>query len=198
MMIKNQMQEENILEWMLENELKSRVVFVVRYFGNEKMGPERFLCYKQAAYQAVLNGKSNYHTGTIQQPNSPTTIKKRKVDLKHDEAAHSPPSSQSSDTHEKTAQGTPSRFKQNVHQQPSPERIRMEKLYNEQFGPSSTVPPQQPQAYSYRGRGGYRGGRGNPYNKPRVYQTSAPKPDRYKAGQNRTQYQFSAPWSAGY
>ena len=42
-----------LLQFMELNQLKNRVIFVVRFYGGIKIGASRFTCYKQAAMNAV-------------------------------------------------------------------------------------------------------------------------------------------------
>ena len=43
-----------ILQVLLQNDIEARAVFVVRYYGGIKMGPDRFQCYEEAVKGAVL------------------------------------------------------------------------------------------------------------------------------------------------
>ena len=55
-----------LLDFLLENELKSRVVFVARRYGGLKMGSDRFDCYHSAAKSAVLADSFNHIMDTRQ------------------------------------------------------------------------------------------------------------------------------------
>ena len=43
-----------LVRWMEQNYINSVAIFVVRYFGGQKMGPEGFDCYIEAAKTAVV------------------------------------------------------------------------------------------------------------------------------------------------
>ena len=43
----------SLLKWMMENSLSHRALFVVRYCGFPKLGPERFTCYMKSAKSAI-------------------------------------------------------------------------------------------------------------------------------------------------
>ena len=63
-----------LLDYLLENRLKQRAVFVVRYFGGIKMNNQRFLCIRQAAIEAVSQSPENEILQTLQQPQSDDPI----------------------------------------------------------------------------------------------------------------------------
>ena len=48
-----------LLDYMLENRLKSRAIFIVRYFGGQKLQGLRFECIKRAAISAVAKNSQN-------------------------------------------------------------------------------------------------------------------------------------------
>ena len=56
-----------ILQWMIENDLKCRVFFIVRYYGGIKIGGDRFKCYVEAACKSMEGGDFNYHLNKHQE-----------------------------------------------------------------------------------------------------------------------------------
>ena len=56
-----------VLNWMEKCNLKNRVFFLVRYYGNIKMGADRFRCYIEAAKSALNNNPFNYYTNENQE-----------------------------------------------------------------------------------------------------------------------------------
>ena len=66
--------ERHLLDYLLQNKLKQRAVFVVRYFGGVKLADHRYTCIQQAAVNAVKKLPENVHLGITQPAQSDTPI----------------------------------------------------------------------------------------------------------------------------
>ena len=57
---------KSILKWMCEQKIEARAFFVARFTDGKKIGNERFLCYLQAAEEALKSNPINSITGENQ------------------------------------------------------------------------------------------------------------------------------------
>ena len=68
---------KNVLEWMRKHQLDCRVFFIVRYYGQSKLGADRFTYYREACRTALEANSYNYHLNIHQKlksPRSPTGL----------------------------------------------------------------------------------------------------------------------------
>ena len=56
-----------LMDFLKENDLKNRVIFVARRYGGVKMGAARFNCYLKVAKQSIIKGQFNHVLQTEQQ-----------------------------------------------------------------------------------------------------------------------------------
>ena len=78
-----------LLDYLLENRLKQRSVFVVRYFSGKKLSADRFRCIKQAAISAVRQCAKNKPPGITQE-----ALLDNPIDLQNQAQQTSPQSKQ--------------------------------------------------------------------------------------------------------
>ena len=92
----------HLLNYLLENKLKQRAIFVVRYFGGTKLNAHRFICLRQAAISAIAQEPMNSVLNVTQKaesddpidiynpPGSPQSKQKRVRHVKHSNAPRRP------------------------------------------------------------------------------------------------------------
>ena len=56
-----------LLELLERNNITHRALFVIRYFGDNKIGQDRFVCIRNAAVSAIEKSPQNPYTGTTQE-----------------------------------------------------------------------------------------------------------------------------------
>ena len=56
-----------LLKWMEQNKINARAIFVIRYYGGQKLGPKRFECITQAACHVIKNAIPDFQVADTQQ-----------------------------------------------------------------------------------------------------------------------------------
>ena len=68
-----------LLKLLQENNMQKRAIFALRYFGENKIGNERFSCIQSAVESALRKGPQNCYTGCEQQVTTNTGDRQRQL-----------------------------------------------------------------------------------------------------------------------